>query len=153
LATHINVISHDDIKFTSSRLFSPWSIYSQSFFSIQSDILSSHPWLIFDQDRPICPHSTADCLSRKLSSPNFTTHDMTDPMSQPVDPLASLPQEAVDFAGRMYDAARIGDLSIFQQALPAGLPPNLTNEKGDTLVRRPDDKPKIHLLIFFIFFS
>lgn len=55
-------------------------------------------------------------------------------MSQPVDPLASLPQEAVAFAGRMYDAARVGDVAIFQQALPAGLPPNLTNEKGDTLL-------------------
>ncbi|KAI5466835.1 ankyrin repeat-containing domain protein [Mariannaea sp. PMI_226] len=59
---------------------------------------------------------------------------MTESTTQPVDPLASLPQEAVELAGRMYDAARIGDLPILQQALPAGLPPNLTNEKGDTLL-------------------
>jgi len=45
-----------------------------------------------------------------------------------------LPSEAIAFAGRMYDAARAGSINIFQQALPAGLPPNLTNEKGDTLV-------------------
>lgn len=47
----------------------------------------------------------------------------------------SLSPEAIALAGRMYDAARAGDLSVFQQALPAGLPPNMTNEKGDTLVR------------------
>ncbi|KAK1483537.1 hypothetical protein CCUS01_15719 [Colletotrichum cuscutae] len=47
---------------------------------------------------------------------------------------SSLPPEAIALAGRMYDAARKGDLAIFQQALPAGLPANMTNEKGDTLV-------------------
>lgn len=47
----------------------------------------------------------------------------------------SLPPEAVAFAGRMYDAARNGDLPVFEQALPAGLPSNMTNEKGDTLVQ------------------
>jgi hypothetical protein len=47
---------------------------------------------------------------------------------------SELPQEAIAFAGRMYDAARAGQVDIFQQALPRGLPPNLTNEKGDTLV-------------------
>lgn len=46
----------------------------------------------------------------------------------------SLPPEALAFAARMYDAARNGDVPIFQQALPAGLPANMTNEKGDTLV-------------------
>ncbi|UQC81126.1 uncharacterized protein CLUP02_06612 [Colletotrichum lupini] len=46
----------------------------------------------------------------------------------------SLPPEAIALAGRMYDAARKGDLAIFQQALPAGLPANMTNEKGDTLL-------------------
>ncbi|KAK0649859.1 ankyrin repeat-containing domain protein [Cercophora newfieldiana] len=54
-----------------------------------------------------------------------------------MDPPAatsSLPAEAIALAGRMYDAARQGNLAIFQQALPAGLPANLTNEKGDTLL-------------------
>ncbi|PMD67405.1 ankyrin-like protein [Hyaloscypha bicolor E] len=45
-----------------------------------------------------------------------------------------LPPEAIAFATRMYDAARAGQLNIFQQALPAGLPANMTNEKGDSLV-------------------
>jgi hypothetical protein len=48
---------------------------------------------------------------------------------------ADLPPEAIAFATQMYDAARAGRLDIFQQALPAGLPANMTNEKGDSLVR------------------
>lgn len=47
---------------------------------------------------------------------------------------SDLPPEAIAFAGRMYDAARNGDLPVFEQALPAGLPANMTNDKGDTLV-------------------
>ncbi|RWA10458.1 hypothetical protein EKO27_g4659 [Xylaria grammica] len=34
----------------------------------------------------------------------------------------------------MYNAAREGQIDIFKEALPAGLPANLTNDKGDTLV-------------------
>jgi hypothetical protein len=47
---------------------------------------------------------------------------------------ADLPPEAIAFATRMYDAARAGQVDVFQQALPAGLPANMTNEKGDSLV-------------------
>lgn len=46
----------------------------------------------------------------------------------------SLPPEAIALATRMYDAARTGDIALLQQALPAGLPANMTNDKGDTLV-------------------
>ncbi len=49
-------------------------------------------------------------------------------------PIATLPPEALEFASRFYNAARTGDLPLFNQALPAGLPPNMTNEKGDSLV-------------------
>ena len=55
---------------------------------------------------------------------------------QAVQPNPESP-EIIAFATRMYDAARQGDLPIFEQALPAGLPPNMTNDKGDTLVRSP----------------
>ncbi|RDA87043.1 hypothetical protein CP532_3227 [Ophiocordyceps camponoti-leonardi (nom. inval.)] len=47
---------------------------------------------------------------------------------------SSLPPEVIALASRMYDAARGGDLAVFRQALPAGLPANLTNEKGETLL-------------------
>lgn len=47
---------------------------------------------------------------------------------------AEIPPEAIEFATRMYNAAREGQIDVFQEALPAGLPANLTNDKGDTLV-------------------
>ncbi|KZT01112.1 ankyrin [Laetiporus sulphureus 93-53] len=46
----------------------------------------------------------------------------------------SLPQETVDFAHRMFDAARQGDSALLLQAIDAGLPANLTNDKGNTLL-------------------
>ncbi|KAL0939766.1 ankyrin-like protein [Colletotrichum truncatum] len=46
----------------------------------------------------------------------------------------TLPPEAIALAGRLYDGARSGNIELFQQALPAGLPANMTNEKGDTLL-------------------
>lgn len=55
--------------------------------------------------------------------------------SQQSSGAPTLSPEVIAFAGRMYDAARAGDVTVFEQALPAGLPPNMTNEKGDTLVR------------------
>ncbi|KAI1305110.1 ankyrin repeat-containing domain protein [Xylaria venustula] len=42
--------------------------------------------------------------------------------------------EAIEFATRMYNAARAGQIDVFKQALPAGLPANLTNDQGDTLL-------------------
>ncbi|PBP25202.1 ankyrin domain containing protein [Diplocarpon rosae] len=51
-------------------------------------------------------------------------------MASPTD----LPPEAIAFATRMYNAARAGQTAVFEQALPAGLPVNLTNEKGDSLL-------------------
>ncbi|KAI6715346.1 hypothetical protein JHW43_002088, partial [Diplocarpon mali] len=45
-----------------------------------------------------------------------------------------LPPEAIAFATRMYEAARAGQTAVFEQALPAGLPANMTNDKGDSLV-------------------
>lgn len=50
---------------------------------------------------------------------------------------SSLPPEAIELAMRMYNAAREGDSELLQQAVLAGLPPNMTNEKGDTLVWVP----------------
>ncbi|ROV96187.1 hypothetical protein VSDG_04972 [Cytospora chrysosperma] len=47
---------------------------------------------------------------------------------------SSLPPAAIELAMRMYNAAREGNLELLQQAVLAGLPPNMTNEKGDTLL-------------------
>jgi len=48
-----------------------------------------------------------------------------------------LPPEAIALASRMFDAARKGDeqsVALLTQALQRGLPANLTNDKGDSLV-------------------
>lgn len=42
--------------------------------------------------------------------------------------------EAIKLAAEMYNAAREGNKKVLEEALEGGLPPNLTNEKGDTLV-------------------
>lgn len=42
--------------------------------------------------------------------------------------------EAIKLAAQMYNAAREGNKKVLEQAILEGMPPNLTNEKGDTLV-------------------
>jgi hypothetical protein len=44
--------------------------------------------------------------------------------------VASLPEQTLQFAHRMFDAARSGDDVLLLQAVDAGLPVNLTNDKG-----------------------
>lgn len=46
----------------------------------------------------------------------------------PVDP------EIQAFAQRVFDAARAGDTAMLEPLLQQGLPPNLANEKGDSLL-------------------
>ena len=54
------------------------------------------------------------------------------PISQtnPKPSMESLPQETLNFAHRMFDAARDNNAELLLQAVDAGLPPNLTNDKG-----------------------
>jgi hypothetical protein len=52
----------------------------------------------------------------------------------PPAPAEQLPPEAIALAGRLFEAARRGQMDMFEQALPRGLSPNMTNEKGDSLV-------------------
>ena len=55
-------------------------------------------------------------------------------MEDASNPATTLPPEALELATRLYNAARTGDLPLLSQALSAGLPPNMTNEKGDSLL-------------------
>ncbi|KAF8992686.1 ankyrin repeat-containing domain protein, partial [Cyathus striatus] len=48
--------------------------------------------------------------------------------------VSQLPQETLDFAHRIFDAARNGDSAILLAAVDAGLPVNLMNDKGNTLL-------------------
>ncbi|KAK0521059.1 hypothetical protein OC835_007008 [Tilletia horrida] len=49
------------------------------------------------------------------------------------DQRPGLTPETLDFASRMFDLARAGDLKLIHY-LAAGLPPNLTNQRGDSLL-------------------
>jgi len=53
--------------------------------------------------------------------------------NQPPQPTAT-EQDVLDFAHRMFQLARDGDADALRPMLERGLPPNMTNHKGDTLV-------------------
>lgn len=42
--------------------------------------------------------------------------------------------EVVELAGRVFDAARVGDAPALAAYVDAGAPPDLCNDRGDTLV-------------------
>ena len=77
-------------------------------------------------------HSTFIPLHSRTQNPK--PHHPKNYKSMDPTTASTLPPEAIALASRMYDAARAGQMDIFEQALPAGLPANMTNEKGDSLV-------------------
>jgi len=56
------------------------------------------------------------------------------PTSQAGTNPTSLPPAALDLAAKLFDLARAGDTATISQYLSAGIPPNLTNHAGDTLL-------------------
>ena len=50
------------------------------------------------------------------------------------DPKAPLDTEVLDLASRLFDWARSGDAAMLAAYIDAGVPVNLTNTNGDTLV-------------------
>lgn len=46
----------------------------------------------------------------------------------------TLPPAAIELATKLFDAARTGDTNTLQTYIRAGIPPNMTNHKGDTLL-------------------
>jgi uncharacterized protein len=50
------------------------------------------------------------------------------------DPRPPLEPEVMDLAARLFDWARSGDTAVLAAYLDAGVPVNLTNTNGDTLV-------------------
>ena len=50
------------------------------------------------------------------------------------DPSPTLELEVVDLASRLFDGARSGDAAMLAAYVDAGVPVNLTNTNGDTLV-------------------
>jgi uncharacterized protein len=57
---------------------------------------------------------------------------MTDNMID--GPSATLDPEILDLAARLFDGARSGDAAMLAAYVDAGVPANLTNTNGDTLV-------------------
>ena len=50
------------------------------------------------------------------------------------DPRPILEPEVMDLASRLFDAARTGDAAMLAAYVDAGVPVNLTNTNGDTLL-------------------
>lgn len=69
-----------------------------------------------------------------LTAPPINISSCPPPESRAMDSGSAISPEALALAARLFDSARCGDMTILEQALSAGLPPNLTNDKGDTLV-------------------
>jgi hypothetical protein len=75
--------------------------------------------------------------NRSISSgPNLTQHQpsIRKPLHTMADP-GPMPPELIAFASKLFDAARQGQVEMFEQAIPRGLPVNMTNDKGDSLVQ------------------
>ena len=73
-------------------------------------------------------------MAEQTSSAAGSKPSAPQPRTNGGPPISPNHPDLTAFATKIYNAARTGDLPIFQQAIPAGLPANLTNEKGDTIL-------------------
>lgn len=65
---------------------------------------------------------------------NPTEFDAVQPPRTSTTSPSSLPPAALDLAAKLFDLARDGTTATLQQYLSAGIPKNLTNSSGDTLL-------------------
>lgn len=80
-----------------------------------------------------------DKVSSKMGLPQQqqapAAQQQQDPMQGATSSKVSqLPPEALDLATKLFDLARSGSTPQITQYLTAGIPANLTNHKGDTLL-------------------
>ncbi|KAF8871414.1 ankyrin repeat-containing domain protein [Infundibulicybe gibba] len=83
------------------------------------------------------PTTTTTTAMQAQANSDVTTPDPTPAQSNGNNSkldAASLPPETLAFAHKIFDAARNGDTDLVIAAVDAGLPLNLTNEKGNTLL-------------------
>ena len=59
--------------------------------------------------------------------------ELSNPSSNPTS-ISQLPPEALDLASKVFDLAREGKTTELDQYITAGIPVNLTNSKGDTVL-------------------
>lgn len=79
------------------------------------------------------PHNPRSSYPLRATTTTTTAVNSAPPPQSP----SQLPPEALALATRLFDAARNGgvaDVAVLEQALGAGLRPNMTNGKGDSLV-------------------
>ena len=71
-----------------------------------------------------------------MGLPQHQTDSEVESQSQPETSknVNQLPPEALELATKLFDYAREGKTPELQQYISAGIPVNLTNHKGDTLI-------------------
>ena len=69
---------------------------------------------------------------QQTSPPRRPEHQASTP-PKPTS-IDELPPEAIALATKLFDFARAGETTSLSQYLTAGIPANLTNHKGDTLL-------------------
>ncbi|KAF1922743.1 ankyrin [Didymella exigua CBS 183.55] len=78
---------------------------------------------------------TAEAVNRASTNSSSTTSAApTNGASQPPQSVADLPPAALDLAAKLFDLAREGNTTTLHQYITAGVPKNLTNATGDTLL-------------------
>lgn len=81
--------------------------------------------------QPTTESQPTDPLTSQPTAPPSTSTSTT--TSEPSNP-SQLPPAALDLAAKLFDLARAGETATLAQYLSAGIPPNLTNHAGDTLL-------------------
>lgn len=69
-----------------------------------------------------------------MGLPQQTAESTAAPSQNKPTSVSELPPEALELASKLFDFARAGDTASLSQYLSAGIPANLTNHKGDTLL-------------------
>jgi ankyrin repeat protein len=76
----------------------------------------------------------SDLSNASLSNGTHAPQPVTNGAVQTPRDTSQLPPEALDLAARLFDYARAGNIEALTQYVSAGIPPNLTNHAGDTLL-------------------
>ena len=87
------------------------------------------------------PEAQSNGSAKAAAAPSGTSADGSSSNATPASgggaapsSVNSLPPEALALAAKLFDFARQGDLASLTPYLSAGIPPNLTNSSGDTLL-------------------
>lgn len=69
-----------------------------------------------------------------LPQPQETSQEAASSQQTQAKDVSQLPPEAIELATKLFDFARQGKTPELRQYISAGIPVNLTNHKGDTLL-------------------